>query len=129
MRILPPGDRPHPGGGACGRDAAGGLSAGREGARMTRPLNGRRIAVPETRELDLFAAMLERQGAVAERCPLVSILDVEDPEPVEAWLGRLAAGAHDDLIFLTGEGVARLTPHARRLGIEAEVVAQMKRAR
>jgi uroporphyrinogen-III synthase len=53
-------------------------------------LQGRRIAVPESRELDLFAGMLERQGAVAIRCPLVSIHDVEDAAPVQVWLKRLA---------------------------------------
>ena len=32
-------------------------------------LEGRRIVVPESRELDLFVSMLERQGATAIRCP------------------------------------------------------------
>ena len=91
-----------------------------------------RIVVPESRELDLFAGMLERQGAVAIRCPLVTIRDVEEPEAVaavEAWLGRLAAGEHDDLVLFTGEGVTRLFDFARRAGIEAAVIAGFRRAR
>jgi len=53
---------------------------------MSLPLTGRTIAIPETRELDLFAQMLESRGATTLRCPLVSILDAPDPAPVEAWL-------------------------------------------
>lgn len=94
-----------------------------------RPLAGRRILVPESRELDLFARMLEERGAEAVRCPLVTIRDVEDPAPVEAWLQRLAAGAFDDLILLTGEGLRRLVGGAQRLGIEQETIAALKRLR
>jgi uroporphyrinogen-III synthase len=46
---------------------------------MSVALAGRRIAVPETRELDVFAQMLERHGANVVRCPLVAIRDVPDP--------------------------------------------------
>jgi len=74
----------------------------------TSPLHGRTIAVPETRELDLFAGMLERRGATVLRCPLVMIRDAPDPAPVLAWLRRFAAGGCDDLILLTGEGLRRL---------------------
>jgi uroporphyrinogen-III synthase len=66
------------------------------------------IAVPETRELDLFAGMLERRGARVLRCPLVAIRDAPDPAPVLEWLRRFSAGACDDLILLTGEGLRRL---------------------
>jgi uroporphyrinogen-III synthase len=72
------------------------------------PLQGRTIAVPETRELDLFAGMLERRGATVLRCPLVAIRDAPDPLPVLEWLRRLAAGGCDDLVLLTGEGLRRL---------------------
>jgi len=71
-------------------------------------LRGYRIAVPETRELELFAELLERRGARVWRCPLVSIVDAADPAPVLAWLEAFNAGACDDLILLTGEGLRRL---------------------
>jgi uroporphyrinogen-III synthase len=93
------------------------------------PLAGRRILVPESRALDLFARMLEERGAEAVRCPLVTIRDVEDPAPVEAWLQRLAGGAFDDLILLTGEGLRRLLAVAQRVGLEEKVVAALKRLR
>ncbi|MGH7036130.1 MAG: uroporphyrinogen-III synthase [Stellaceae bacterium] len=92
-------------------------------------LRGRRILVPESRELDLFAGMLEARGAEALRCPLVTIRDVEDPAPVAARLGRMAEGAFDDLILLTGEGLRRLLALSRRLGIEDQIVAALKSLR
>ena len=71
-------------------------------------LTGRTIAVPETRELDVFSAMLERRGATVLRCPLVAILDAPDPKPILEWLRGFNAGSCDDLILLTGEGLRRL---------------------
>lgn len=81
------------------------------------------VMVPESRELDLFANMIEGEGARTVRCPLVTILDVADPAPVEAWLDRLIAGSFDDLVLLTGEGLRRLMGAADRVGKKAEAVA------
>jgi len=72
------------------------------------PLAGRTIAVPETRELEVFAAMLERRGASVVRCPLVAIRDAPDPAPVLAFARAFAGGACDDLILTTGEGLRRI---------------------
>jgi uroporphyrinogen-III synthase len=77
-------------------------------------LAGRLVAVPETRELDVFAALLERRGAQVLRCPLVRIIDAPNPAPVLAWLRQFAAGGCDDLILLTGEGLRRLLQLADR---------------
>src|ERR1700742_3819565 len=74
----------------------------------TQPLAGRTIAIPETREVDIFAAMLERRGARVIRCPRVAIRDAPDPTPVLQWSRDLAAGSFDDLILLTGEGLRRI---------------------
>lgn len=71
-------------------------------------LAGRAIAVPESRELEVFAALLERRGARVIRCPLVAIRDAPDWAGVLDWSRRLASGALDDLILLTGEGLARI---------------------
>lgn len=72
------------------------------------PLAGRTIAIPETREAEIFAAMLERRGAAVVRCPLVAIRDAPDPQPVLTWSRILARGGFDDVIFLTGEGLRRI---------------------
>ena len=80
------------------------------------PLAGRRIALPETRELERLARMLEAEGAETLRCPLVAITDTPDPLPVQEWLQRFP---FDDLILYTGEGLRRLHGFARRFDIEA----------
>jgi uroporphyrinogen-III synthase len=72
------------------------------------PLAGRVVAVPETREIDVFAAMLERRGAQVVRCPMVAIRDAPDPQPILQWSRELASGSFDDLILLTGEGLKRI---------------------
>jgi uroporphyrinogen-III synthase len=92
-------------------------------------LSGRRIAVPEARELDRLAELLESEGATTLRCPLVAIHDAPDPAPIERWLRALAAGEFDDLVLLTGEGLRRLLAAAERAGIRAEVVAALGRVR
>lgn len=74
----------------------------------TATLGGRTIAVPETRELEVFAGLLERRGARVIRCPLVAIRDAPAPGAVLEWSRRLAAGSFDDLILLTGEGLRRI---------------------
>lgn len=74
----------------------------------SQPLAGRTIAVPESREIEVFAALLERRGARVIRCPLIAIRDAPDPAPVLDWSRSLAAGAIDDLILLTGEGLRRI---------------------
>lgn len=71
-------------------------------------LSGHTVAVPETRELDVFCAMLERRGARVWRCPLVAIKDAPDPDPVIAWIRAFCNDSFDDLILLTGEGLRRL---------------------
>jgi uroporphyrinogen-III synthase len=96
---------------------------------MTGRLADRRILVPESRELDLFARMLEAEGATALRCPLVTILDLDDPSPVDAWLAHLIASEFDDLILLTGEGLRRILSVAEHSGKKAEAVAAIGRLR
>lgn len=94
-------------------------------------LAGRVIAVPETRELDVFAAMLERRGASVLRCPLVTILDAPDPKPVLAWVQRFNGGEFDDFILLTGEGLRRILGCIERNSpqLKADFLAQLARVR
>jgi uroporphyrinogen-III synthase len=92
-------------------------------------LSGLTVLVPESRELDLFASMLESEGARTLRCPLVTILDAADPAPVEAWLRRLIAGEFDDLVLLTGEGLRRMMGVAERAGIRDEAIGAIGRSR
>jgi uroporphyrinogen-III synthase len=94
-----------------------------------KPLSGRIVAIPETRELDLFAQMLEQRGADTLRCPLVSILDNPDQTPIVDWLKLLAADRFDDLVLLTGEGLRRLLSIAERAGMKTLAVTALGKLR
>jgi uroporphyrinogen-III synthase len=96
---------------------------------MTAPLAGRTIALPETRELDRLAGILEEGGATTVRCPLVAILDAPVTGPVDAWLDQLCTRGFDDVILLTGEGLRRLLARARATGRETEVIAALGKTR
>jgi uroporphyrinogen-III synthase len=74
----------------------------------SQPLAGRTVAVPEARELEVFAALLERRGASVLRCPLVAIRDAPDPGPVLGFVRQFVSQPFDDLILTTGEGLRRI---------------------
>jgi uroporphyrinogen-III synthase len=92
---------------------------------MDAALAGRRIVVPETRELEVLSGMLERLGAEVIRCPLVTIRDAADPGPIVAWLQRFTAAPPDDLILFTGEGLQRLYEVAKSAGLAEAFVAAL----
>jgi uroporphyrinogen-III synthase len=94
-----------------------------------KPLLNRVIAVPEARQLDVLASLLERRGATVVRCPLVSIKDAPDGGPVRAWLTRVIATPPDLLIFYTGEGIERLLGFARSARLEGQFVGVLRSAR
>src|SRR5262245_16272348 len=96
---------------------------------MTEALRGRRIVVPETRELGQLFRMLEEHGAEAIPCPMIAIRDAPDAKPVETWLGRFANGGCDDLVLMTGEGLRRLLGFARRNDLEPAFLDALRTAR
>ena len=71
-------------------------------------LQGKTIAVPEMRELEIFSALLERRGAKVVRCPLVTIYDTPHSAQVLAFAVKLAEGGFDDFVLITGEGLTRI---------------------
>ncbi|MCB1671862.1 MAG: uroporphyrinogen-III synthase [Gammaproteobacteria bacterium] len=79
-------------------------------------LKGTTVALPESRQLDVLAALFERRGSTVIRIPLVTILDSPDRQAVESWLSEFIADPPDYLIILTGEGIRRLAGFARRAG-------------
>lgn len=72
------------------------------------PLAGRRVALPETRELEVLEGLFQRRGAEVFRCPLVGIVDSPEDEEVTGWLEAFIDKPPDLLILMTGEGVRRL---------------------
>jgi len=104
-------------------------SAWNESLGMTEELSGRRIVVPETRELGQLVRMLEERGADTVPCPLIAIRDAPDTAPVEAWLRRFAGGTCDDLVLMTGEGLRRLLGFARRIDLESTFIDALRLTR
>jgi uroporphyrinogen-III synthase len=90
-------------------------------------LHGRTVALAEGRQLEELAQMLEKEGARALRCPMVSILDAPDPAPVVAWLKELIAGQFSLVILMTGEAVRRLLHFAELEGLRDAAVTAFGR--
>src|SRR4051794_32289175 len=96
---------------------------------MADRLNGYRILILETREEAQFSRLLTEQGADVLQCPMFTIQDAPDPAPIEAWIRRCVDAPFDDLVLMTGEGLRRLMKVVRRIGLEAEFVAALGKAR
>jgi uroporphyrinogen-III synthase len=96
---------------------------------MALPLEGLTVALAEGRQLEELARMLEKEGAVPLRCPMVSILDAPDADPIIAWLRELAAGRFDYVILMTGEALRRLLGFAERAGLREQVLAALGKTR
>jgi uroporphyrinogen-III synthase len=96
---------------------------------MTLPLEGRTIALAESRQLEELARMLESEGATTIHCPLVSILDAPDPKPVLAWLDDLCAGRFDYVVLMTGEALRRLLHFAEGDGRREACIAALARTK
>lgn len=96
---------------------------------MADRLTGTRILILETREEAQFSRLLAEQGADVLQCPMFTIQDAPDPAPIEAWIRRSIATPFDDLVLMTGEGLRRLMTVVRRIGVEAEFIAALGKAR
>ena len=88
-------------------------------------LSGKRVALPESRQLQLLSEMVRKRGAEVIQVPLVSIYDAPDPAPVLAWLEEFIRQPPDMLILLTGEGLRRLLKLAEKQGIKAGFVTTL----
>ena len=87
------------------------------------------VALPETRQLNVLAELLERRGASVVRCPMVAILDSPDADSVVGWIRRFIDDPMDLLIIYTGEGVERLLKFAARAELKDEFIAALARTR
>lgn len=86
-------------------------------ATTDQTLNGWKIAVPESRQLDVLTNMLAVRGADVTRCPLVSIHNSPNEDGIKTWLTTFCDNHYDDLIILTGEGIRRLTSVAEKFNM------------
>lgn len=85
-----------------------------------------RVALPETRQLDVLAGLLERRGVEVVRCPMISIRDTPDSESVVAWIERFCDRRMDLCVFYTGEGIDRLTGFAERSGLKDRFITALR---
>jgi uroporphyrinogen-III synthase len=92
-------------------------------------LEGKLIAIPETRENEAFAELLKARGAAIFSCPLMGVVDAPDNAAVMTWLDELAQGGFHDVLFMTGEGVKRLMLAAEKAGRRAVVIQALRSAR
>jgi uroporphyrinogen-III synthase len=96
---------------------------------MADRLNGYRILILETREEAQFSRLLAEQGADVVQCPMFTIHDAPDSEPIEAWIRRCIDKPFDDLVLMTGEGLRRLMKVARRINVDSDFIAALGKAR
>jgi uroporphyrinogen-III synthase len=96
---------------------------------MAGRLDGKRILILETREEAQFSRLLAEQGAEVLQCPMFTIEDAPDPNPVAAWIGRAIARPLDDLVLTTGEGLRRVMKLARAHGQAEAFVASLASTR
>jgi uroporphyrinogen-III synthase len=85
------------------------------------------VALPETRQLDVLAELLERRDVDVVRCPLVAIQDHPDQAAVAAWLRRFVDAPPDLFVVYTGEGIYRLLAAAERIDLRDAFVAALAR--
>lgn len=84
-----------------------------------------RVALPETRQLDVLSSMLERRDVDVVRCPLVAILDSPDRGAVVAWIERFCRDPMDFLVVFTGEGVRRLVGFSESADLREKFIAAL----
>ena len=83
------------------------------------------IALPESRQLDILAALFERRGARVLRVPLIAIQDSPNQQAVISWIREFIADKPDHLIALTGEGLRRLLAAAKRHNLDQQFIATL----
>jgi uroporphyrinogen-III synthase len=92
---------------------------------MESSLAGQCVAIPESRQLDILANLVQARGASVVRLPLVAILDAPDQQPIATWLKCFIAQPPEMLIILTGEGLRRLLSASERLGCRQDFIATL----
>jgi len=96
---------------------------------MTQPLEGRTVALAETRQLDELAQLLELEGAKVLRCPMVAIHDAPDADAVWAWLAELNSGRFAFVVLMTGEALRRLLGFAEKAGWRGAAITALGRTK
>lgn len=89
-----------------------------------RSLEGRRVALLETRKAADVALLVERLGGTA--VPVESVREVRGGEDVRPALARLASGGFDWLVVLTAAAAEALFADAEQHGVLDDVLGQLR---
>ncbi|MFL2856173.1 MAG: uroporphyrinogen-III synthase [Pseudohongiellaceae bacterium] len=92
-------------------------------------LKGKTVALPESRQLDVLAALFERRQAEVLRVPMVTILDSPDQDSVICWLKAFINSPPRYFVILTGEGLRRLVAVAERSKLKDDFVCKLSMVR
>jgi uroporphyrinogen-III synthase len=91
-------------------------------------LQGLTVAVTGSRRASELAQLITNLGGVPYVAPTVGIEIREDvDQQLEDLVRKMAGGALDYAVFMTGPGVYRLISTAHRLGLERELVDRLNR--
>jgi uroporphyrinogen-III synthase len=94
---------------------------------MSHSLQGRTVVLAEGRQLEEMAQLLDAEGAVVLRYPMLNILDAPEPGPVRVWIDALIAGEFSHVILMTGEALRRLVSFSTREGKREAFLAALAR--
>jgi uroporphyrinogen-III synthase len=89
-----------------------------------RALEGRTIALLESRRGAELAALVRQFGGTPVNAP--SVEELERPDELQRFIRRLATGRFDVVVFLTGAGVHALLNHAQQTATLNEIVAALR---
>lgn len=92
-------------------------------------MTNKNIVLAENRHLDILASLLERHNANVIRCPMFSILDTPDKEPVYRWIERFIGNPFNLFIILTGEGLNRLVHSADEKNLKTEFIHALEKSK
>jgi uroporphyrinogen-III synthase len=94
-----------------------------------KPLDGRTVAFLEARRSAEVARLVEMQGGTPMVAPALREVPLDDPAPLDAWLGTLTRGEMDVVLFLTGVGCGLLLERAKQSGSYDAVLHALEQAR
>jgi len=92
-------------------------------------LTGRTIAFLEARRSMELEQLIERQGGKCFKAPALRETPRVDAPDVREWVGQLASGAFDIVVFLSGVGCQLLLEQAERDSLLPSVYASLAKAR
>lgn len=103
--------------------------AGIDWVTRRRPLHGRRVLVPRTRQqASALSARLRALGADPVEAPTIAIEPTREPDVLRKRIAEIGEGAHDWVALTSVNGVAALWEHLTAAGRDARALAGVRLA-